>query len=441
MQGINSGDTAWLLVSTALVMLMTPGLALFYGGMVQGRNVLSTFMHSFFALGIVTLQWVILGYSLSFGSTHGHFIGGFEFFGLNHVGLEAKGTVPHLLFMAYQGMFAIITPALISGAYAERMKFSAYCLFTLLWTTFVYDPIAHWVWGPGGWLADKGALDFAGGTVVHVSSGVSALVVAIVIGKRVGQTPRPPHNLTMTVLGAGLLWFGWFGFNAGSALTAGGQAALALVNTHVAAAAGALGWGLVEAFRIRKITMLGVASGLVAGLVGITPAAGFVGPMASIAIGLAAGVVCYGGVMIKNKAGYDDALDAFGVHGVGGALGALLTGVFASKIWGAPADGPIFGGIGGLHVLGVQALGVAAAVAWAVVVSFVLLKIVDVTVGLRVPKDEEREGLDSVLHGESGYEMGQISTGHSASSGHAEREVAEEPAPAGAIRVGAESAA
>jgi Amt family ammonium transporter len=441
MQGINSGDTAWLLVSTALVMLMTPGLALFYGGMVQGRNVLSTFMHSFFALGIVTLQWVVLGYSLSFGSTHGHFIGGFEFFGLNHVGMEAKGTVPHLLFMAYQGMFAIITPALISGAYAERMKFSAYCLFTLLWSTLVYDPIAHWVWGPGGWLADKGALDFAGGTVVHVSSGVSALVVAIVIGKRVGQVPRPPHNLTMTVLGAGLLWFGWFGFNAGSALTAGGQAALALVNTHVAAAAGALGWGLVEAFRIRKVTMLGVASGLVAGLVGITPAAGCVGPMASIAIGLLAGVVCYGGVMIKSKAGYDDALDAFGVHGVGGALGALLTGVFASKVWGATADGPIYGGAAGLHVLGVQALGVAAAIAWAVAVSFVLLKVVDVTVGLRVAKDEEREGLDSVLHGESGYEMGQISTGHAASGdSHAEREVAEEPA-ADAIRIGAESAA
>ena len=426
MQGINSGDTAWLLVSTAMVMLMTPGLALFYGGMVQGRNVLSTFMHSFFALTIVTLQWVIIGYSLSFGSTHGHFIGGFEFLGLNHVGMEPKGTVPHLLFMAYQGMFAIITPALISGAYAERMKFSAYCLFTLSWSTLVYDPIAHWVWGPGGWLADRGALDFAGGTVVHVSSGVSALVVAIVIGKRVGYptSHRPPHNLTMTVTGAGLLWFGWFGFNAGSALSAGGQAALALVNTHVAAAAGALGWGLVEAYRLRKITMLGVASGLVAGLVGITPAAGFVGPLASIAIGLAAGVVCYGGVMLKSKAGYDDALDAFGVHGVGGALGALLTGVFAAKAWGAPADGAIHGGFG---VLGVQALGLAAAVAWAVVVSFLLLKIVDATVGLRVVKDEEREGLDSVLHGESGYEMGSITGGSSSSHGAAERALEEEP--------------
>jgi Amt family ammonium transporter len=403
---INSGDTAWLLVSTALVMLMTPGLALFYGGMVRERNVLSSFMHSFFALTIVTLQWVLFGYSLSFGATHGHFIGGLQYFALNGVGMEAKGTVPHLLFMAYQGMFAIITPALISGAYAERMKFSAYCLFTFLWATLVYDPIAHWVWGPGGWLGDKGALDFAGGTVVHVSSGVSALIVALVIGKRVGYPtqPRPPHNLTMTVMGAGLLWFGWFGFNAGSALAANGAAALALINTHIAAAAGALGWGLVEAVRLRKVTMLGVASGLVAGLVGITPAAGFVGPMASIAIGLAAGLVCYGGVMIKTKAGYDDALDAFGVHGIGGALGALLTGVFAAKTWGAPVDGLMKGGLG---VFGVQALGVGAAIVWAVGVTFALLKIIDLTLGLRVAEDVEREGLDTNLHGESGYELGE----------------------------------
>jgi Amt family ammonium transporter len=305
-------------------------------------------------------------------------------------------------------MFAIITPALISGAFAERMKFSAYCAFTLLWATLVYDPIAHWVWGPGGWLADLGALDFAGGTVVHVSSGVSALVVALMLGKRHGYptTHRPPHNLTMTVLGAGILWFGWFGFNAGSALAANASAALALVNTHVAAAAGALGWGLVEAVRLRKVTMLGVASGLVAGLVGITPAAGFVGPMAAIGIGLCAGVVCYGGVMIKTKAGYDDALDAFGVHGVGGALGALLTGVFAAKTWGAPVDGLVHGGIG---VFGVQALGLAAAVGWAVAVTFAILKLVDAVIGLRVPGEIEREGLDTNLHGESGYEMGDTS--------------------------------
>jgi Amt family ammonium transporter len=405
MQGVNAGDTAWLLVSTALVMLMTPGLALFYGGMVQSRNVLSTFMHSFFALGIVTIQWVVIGYSLAFGATHAHLVGSFEFFALSGVGMEAKGTVPHLLFMAYQGMFAIITPALISGAYAERMKFSAYCLFTLLWSTLVYDPIAHWVWGPGGWLNDRGALDFAGGTVVHVSSGVSALIVAIVVGKRVGYPTvrHPPHNLTMTCIGAGLLWFGWFGFNAGSALAASGQAALALVNTHVAAAAGAIAWGAVEAWRLRKVTMLGVASGLVAGLVGITPAAGFVSPMAAILIGAAAGVVCYGGVMLKSRGGYDDALDAFGVHGVGGALGALLTGVFAKKAWGSPVDGLILGG-GGVFLT--QLIGLVATIAWAAIMSLGLLKVVDLTVGLRVAKDEEREGLDTVLHGESGYEMG-----------------------------------
>jgi Amt family ammonium transporter len=419
MPGINSGDTAWLLVSTALVMLMTPGLALFYGGMVQGRNVLSTFMHSFFALGLVSIQWAVIGYSLSFGATHHGLIGGLEYLGLRGVGMEPHGTVPHLAFMAYQMMFAVITPALISGAYAERMKFSAYCLFTLLWTTLVYDPIAHWVWGPGGWLAARGALDFAGGTVVHVSSGVSALVVAIFLGKRVVR--RPPHNLTLTVLGAGLLWFGWFGFNAGSALAANGSAALALVNTHLAAAAGAIAWGLVEGARIRKVTMLGVASGLVAGLVGITPAAGFVGPMAALAIGALAGVVCYGGVLVKSRFGYDDALDAFGVHGVGGALGALLTGLFAAKAWGAPVDGIVSGGISiaHLHVLGVQALGLFAAAGWAAFASIGLLKLVDALVGLRVSRDEEREGLDPVLHGESAYELGPLSGGSSHELGRA----------------------
>jgi Amt family ammonium transporter len=408
---INSGDTAWLLVSAALVMLMTPGLALFYGGMVQQRNVLSTFMHSFFALGIVSIQWVLIGYSLSFGATHGGVIGGFDFFALKGVGTAAKEgmTVPHILFMAYQGMFAIITPALISGAYAERMKFSAYVLFTLLWTTLVYDPIAHWVWG-GGWLAEMRALDFAGGTVVHVSSGVAALVAAMVLGPRLGypNLRRPPHNLTMTVIGAGLLWFGWFGFNAGSALTAGEQASLAFVNTHVAAAAGAIGWGLVEMMRVGKVTMLGVASGLVAGLVGITPAAGFVGPMGSIAIGLAAGFVCYGGVLLKSRFKYDDALDAFGVHGVGGALGALLTGVFAKKVYGSSVDGVLDGN---WKVLGIQALGVAAAAVYSAVVSFVVLKVVDVTVGLRATKDDEREGLDVVYHGEQGYELGGSAVG------------------------------
>jgi ammonium transporter, Amt family len=411
---INTGDTAWMLISTALVMLMTPGLALFYGGMVQRKNVLSTFMHCFFALGIVSIQWAVIGYSLAFGKTHGGLIGGFEYAFMRGVGMEAKdasSTVPHVLFMMYQGMFAVITPALIAGAFAERMKFSAYCVFTLAWATLVYDPLAHWVWGPDGWLVKRGALDFAGGTVVHLSSGISALVCAIVIGKRLGYPSRKhaPHNVTMTVTGAGLLWFGWFGFNGGSALASNGLAALAFANTHLAAATGAVAWGLVEAARFKKVTMLGVASGLVAGLVGITPAAGFVGPMAAIVIGGIAGVVCYGGVMLKGRFGYDDALDAFGVHGVGGALGALLTGIFAAKAFNpAGADGLLRGG-GGVMVT--QIIGVVASAAFAVVLSFAILWIIDKTIGLRVTPDEEREGLDTAQHGESGYEMGSTGAG------------------------------
>jgi len=403
---INTGDTAWLLVCTALVMLMTPGLALFYGGMVQKKNVLSTFMHSFFALGLVSVQWAVIGYSLAFGQTHGGLIGGLDFSGLRHVGIDVKdGThVPHLAFMAYQGMFAVITPALISGAYAERMKFSAYCLFTLAWATLVYDPVAHWVWGPGGWLGELKALDFAGGTVVHLSSGTAALVAAWMVGPRIGypRERRPPHNLTMTVLGAGLLWFGWFGFNAGSAGDLG-QASLALVNTHLAAAAGALGWGLVEGWRVGKVTMLGVASGLVAGLVGITPGAGYVSPMAALAIGAIAGVVCYGGVLLKSRFGYDDALDAFGVHGVGGFLGAILTGIFAQKVLGASVDGVIVTRTFG--VLGVQILGAVAAMTYSAVVTVGLLFLLKRTVGLRPERDDEREGLDVTAHGESAYEL------------------------------------
>jgi ammonium transporter, Amt family len=407
MTDINTGDTAWMLVSTALVMLMTPGLALFYGGMVQGRNVLSTFMHSFFALALVSLQWAIVGYSLAFAPSHGGIIGGFDFAFLNNVGTDGAGrTIPHILFMAYQGMFAIITPALISGAFAERMKFSAYCLFTLAWATLVYDPIAHWVWGPHGWLADRGALDFAGGTVVHLSSGVSALIVALMLGKRVGYPAvrHQPHNLTMTILGAGILWFGWFGFNAGSALTAGGLASIALVNTHLAAAAGAFAWALVEVLRLGKATMLGVASGLVAGLVAITPAAGFVNPMSGIIIGLAAGLVCYGGVLLKGKFGYDDALDAFGVHGVGGALGALLTGVFATKALTPNNTGGLLDGA--TSVFTTQVIGVVVAAAYSAIVTAGILLVLRATIGLRVAKDEEREGLDAVLHGESGYTLG-----------------------------------
>jgi ammonium transporter, Amt family len=392
------GDTAWLLISTGLVMLMTPGLALFYGGMVQGKNVLSTFMHSFFALGLVSVQFALIGYSLAFGTSQHGIIGGFDYVGLD--GLDettAHGNVPHLAFVAYQCMFAVITPALISGAFAERMKFSAYALFTLAWTTLVYDPIAHWTWGTGGWLAKLGAIDYAGGTVVHLSSGISALVVALVLGKRRGYPTvrHPPHDLTMTVVGAGILWFGWFGFNAGSA-GANGTAALALLNTHLAAAAGALTWTIVEGTRIRKFTMLGVASGLVAGLVAITPAAGYVSPMVAIVIGIAAGGVCYGAVLMKGKLGYDDALDAFGVHGVGGATGALLTGVFARAALNNGASG-------GLTLFGKQAISVAAAGAWAAVVTFVLLKILDFTIGLRVDQETEHDGLDGTLHGESAY--------------------------------------
>jgi ammonium transporter, Amt family len=409
MPAFNSGDTAWLLVSCALVMLMIPGLALFYGGMVQTRNVLSTFMHSMFALGIVTIQWVVIGYSLAFGESFHGLVGGLNHAFLDGVALtaeaaKAEGGTPPIAFVMFQGMFAIITPALISGAFAERIKFSAYCLFTLLWATLVYDPVAHWVWGSGGWLADQGKLDFAGGTVVHLSSGISALVVALMIGKRTGYPSKPyvPHNMTMTLLGAGLLWFGWFGFNAGSALEANGTAALALANTQIAAACGAVAWGLADYIRHKRVTALGVASGLVAGLVGITPAAGFVEPMAAIAIGGIAGVVCFAAVVAKTRLGYDDALDAFGIHGVGGLAGALLTGVFASAAVGGT------GGVleGNWGVLGTQALGVGATIGYAAVMTFVIVKIIDALIGMRVDTEVEHEGLDGALHGEAGYTIG-----------------------------------
>ncbi len=407
---IDSGETAWLLISTALVMLMTPALALFYGGMVQGKNVLSTFMHSFFALGLVTVQFVVIGYSLCFGSTWHGVIGRLDFLGLDGVGtaaLDADHHYPALAYFAYQCMFAVIAPALISGAYAERMKFSAYVLFTLGWTTLVYDPIAHWSWQADGWLAQLGAIDFAGGTVVHLSSGISALVVALVLGKRKGYptTRHPPHDLTMTLVGAGILWFGWFGFNAGGGSVHEGTASIALVNTHVAAAAGALAWSLAEGARIKKVTMLGFGSGRVAGLVAITPAAGYVSPMAALAIGGAAGVICYGAVLAKSRLGYDDALDAFGVHGIGGATGALLTGVFARAALNN-GDG------GGISLLGHQAIAIGAAGAWAALVTYVLLKAIERTVGLRVDVEIEHDGLDGALHGESAYgNAGSVSHG------------------------------
>lgn len=402
---IDTGDTAWLLVSTALVLFMTPGLALFYGGMVRKKNVLATLMHSFAALPLVTLQWVLFGYSLSFGPSHGGLIGGFSMVGLGSIVSEARGTVPHLAFCAFQLMFAVITPALIAGAFAERMRFSAYAIFVLLWSTFVYDPVAHWVWAEGGWLFDMGALDFAGGTVVHLAAGISALVCAKVLGKRIGfpHERHVPHNLTMTLLGAGILWFGWFGFNAGSALGSNGLAALALLDTHAAAAAGALGWVAIEWKQRGKPTALGVASGLVAGLVGITPAAGFVAPWAACVIGFAAGVVCYVAVVSKERLGYDDSLDAFGVHGVGGILGALLTGVFAEKALNeAGKDGLLFGNAAAMIP---QVVGILAVGAYAAIVTYVLLKLIDKLVGLRVPAADEREGLDATEHGETGYAL------------------------------------
>jgi Amt family ammonium transporter len=396
--GIVGADVAWVL------MLMVPGLALFYGGMVQGKNVLSTLMHSFGALAVVTVVWALWGYSLAFGESHGGLIGGATHLFMKGVGTEAKGTLPHILFFLFQGTFAAITPALISGAYAERLKFSAFLLFTVLWATFVYAPVAHWVWAPDGWLLKLGALDFAGGAVVHLTSGVSALVVALVVGRRRGSR-QPPHNLAFTLLGAGLLWFGWFGFNAGSALGANALAALAATNTHLAAAAGAVAWGLVDLVRLKKATALGAASGLVAGLVGITPAAGFVSPLGALAIGLLAGGVCYGGVLLKERFHYDDALDVVGVHGMGGALGALLTGVFATVAANpAGADGLLAGGNWAL--VGKQALSVLVVAAFSALLTFVLLKVVQAVVGLRVEAEAEYEGLDTHVHGERAYHTG-----------------------------------
>ncbi len=398
--GLDTGDTAWMLVSSALVLVMLPGLALFYGGMVRSKNVLSTTMHTFAAMAIIGVQWVAFGYSLSFGG-EGPFIGSLQNLFLCGITPDSlSGTIPTYVFVMFQGMFAIITPALISGAVAERMKFSTYCVFIFLWATLVYDPLAHWVWGGGGWLLEMGALDFAGGTVVHLSSGISALVLALFLGKRKGfpHERMPPHNLPMTLLGAGLLWFGWFGFNAGSALSAGGSAALAFTTTQTAAAAGALSWMLVEWIKAGKPSALGAASGVVAGLVVITPAAGFVTPGWALLMGLLAGVVCYGGVMLKHKLGYDDSLDAFGVHGVGGAFGAVATGVFAT----VGATGLI---AGNANQLLVQLIGVVAAGAYAVVVTVVILLVLKATMGLRVATDEERMGLDQTAHSESGYNL------------------------------------
>jgi Amt family ammonium transporter len=411
MPAINYGDTAWMLVSTALVMAMTaPGLAMFYGGLVRRKNVLSTMMQSFIILCLISVQWVLWGYSLAFGPDAGHVIGNLSWFALNGVGLapnaDYAATIPHQLFMVYQMMFAVITPALITGAFAERIKFSTFVVFTLLWATLVYDPIAHWVWGKDGWLHNLGALDFAGGTVVHISSGISALVFALVIGKRAGfpKITPAPHNMTYTLIGAALLWFGWFGFNAGSALAANELAVSAFINTNTATAMAGLAWIIIDWFVTKKPTVLGAATGAVAGLVAITPAAGFVTPMGSIAIGIVVAIVCYIAVaVIKGKLGYDDSLDAFGVHGVGGTVGALLTGVFASKlINSAGADGGIFGN---WKQVGTQAIAVLAVIAYAAIVTLILTKVLDWIMGLRVKSEDEAIGLDNTQHKESAYTL------------------------------------
>lgn len=404
---IDTGDTAWLLISSALVLIMTPGLAFFYGGMVRRKNVLSTIMHSFVAMGIITIQWVLFGYSLSFGPDVGHFIGNLDWIGLKGVGLEPNAdygaTVPHQAFMIFQMMFAIITPALISGAIAERFKFSTYVVFITAWAFLVYDPLAHWVWGVGGWLRELGSLDFAGGLVVHISSGVSALACALVAGKRkgYGYDLMAPHDLPQTILGASLLWFGWFGFNAGSAVACGALSTSAFVVTHIATGTAAMSWMFTEWLHRGKPTALGAASGAVAGLVGITPASGFIGPISALILGIVVGAVCYTAVSLKPKFGYDDSLDVVGVHAVGGTCGALLTGLFASKLINpAGADGLFFGNPG---QLGIQALSVVAAWVYSFVVTFIILKILDATMGLRVSEEEESMGIDLSQHGEAGY--------------------------------------
>ena len=401
-KSINAGDTAWMLISTALVLFMTiPGLALFYGGMVRKKNVLATLMQSFAITALITVLWVVIGYSLAFtvgtpylGDLSRVMLDGMVY--LKDAGKLAvhplAGTIPESVFMTFQMTFAIITPALITGAFAERMKFSAMLVFMALWSLLVYVPVAHWVWAPGGWMADKGVLDFAGGTVVHINAGIAGLVTALVLGKRVGfgKEAMPPHNLVLTLVGASMLWVGWFGFNAGSAGAADGRAGMAMVTTQIATAAAALAWMFAEWITKKKPSVLGIASGAVAGLVAITPAAGFVDVKGALIIGVAAGVVCFWGATgLKHMLGYDDSLDAFGVHGIGGILGALLTGVLAVKEIGG-ADGS----------LATQALGVAVTAVYCAIVTFILLKLINAVIGLRVAEDEEREGLDVILHGE-----------------------------------------
>jgi Amt family ammonium transporter len=410
MPEINAGDTAWILTSAALVMLMTPGLALFYGGLVRRKNVLSTIRHSFFILGLVSVPWVLWGYTLAFGPDTGlGLIGGLDWLGLNGVTGAPSDTyattVPHLAFMAFQMMFAIITPALITGAFAERKRFKAFVLFAVAWSTLVYAPIAHWVWSPDGWLFGLGVLDFAGGTVVHLSSGVAALVAALFVGRRLGLTEHAtePHDVTMTVLGAGLLWFGWFGFNAGSALGANGLAATAFVTTNTAAAMAAITWVTISWLHRGSPSVLGAAVGAVAGLVAITPAAGYVTPAAAVLIGLGVGAVCYAALLLRLRSRVDDALDVFAVHGVGGAFGAIATGVFATTaVNPAGLDGLLAGNPGQLVT---QLLGVGVTAGYSAVMTAAILALVNLVVPVRVESAAEEAGLDLAQHGEIAYQL------------------------------------
>jgi Amt family ammonium transporter len=406
---MNSGDVAYVLICGVLVFLMTPGLAFFYGGMVRKRHVLSIMMQSFAAIGIVTVLWVIVGYSLAFGQDYGHIIGGLNFVGLKGVGVEPNpaysADLPQLAFFFYQLMFAIITPAVMSGSTAERLRFPAFVLMIILWSLFVYIPLAHWVWGDGGWLKNLGLLDFAGGTVVEICSGVSGLVAAIVVGKRhrSSSSEAAPHNMPSVLLGGGLLWFGWFGFNAGGALSANGVAVVAMVATLVAGAAGMLGWIITEWLLYRKVTAFGAVSGIIAALVGITPAAGFVSPMSALLIGFMAGVISYFAVSIlKTRLGYDDTLDAFGIHGIGGVWGTLATGIFTSLVINpAGADGLANGG--GMHQVLIQLLGIIVAFIYTGGMTFLVLKVVALFTPLKATVDEQENGLDLTEHGEKAY--------------------------------------
>ena len=404
---LNSADIAFVLVTSGLVMLMTPGLAFFYGGMVRRKNILGVLMQCFAMLCLISLQWMFFGYSLAFSPGNG-FIGGLDWSFLNGVGLSPNmsyaPTIPHSLFMIFQAMFAIITPALIIGAFAERMKFSAFIIFSLLWATLVYDPVAHWVWGVGGWLRVMGIQDFAGGLVVHTTAGIAALVTALMIGRRRGynNSPMPPHNLPFTALGAGLLWFGWFGFNAGSALAANGLAVSTFVATNMAAAAGGLVWASLEWFSVGKPTTFGIVTGSIAGLATVTPASGYITPLSAVMIGALASIICFYVVsLIKPKLGYDDSLDAFGVHGIGGILGSILVGVFSSDLVNSSAaNGLIYGS---KKLLQTQCIGVLAVFAYTFVVTLVIYKVVDMLIGMRVNEKEEAMGLDLTQHREGAY--------------------------------------